>query len=49
MISLILNPIGTGLFANLKDWGGGDFLTPPPNLAISIQMTMKLGKGMDES
>ena len=33
----MINPIWTGLFANLKDW-------PPPNLAISCQMTMKLGK-----
>ena len=38
-----VNPIWTGLFANLKRLGGGAKL-PPPNLAISSQMTMKLGK-----
>ena len=39
-----LNPIWTGLFANLKRLGGDIPLPPhllPPNLAIS---TMKLGK-----
>ena len=29
-----LNPIQTGLFANLKRLGMGGFLAPPPNLAI---------------
>ena len=39
-----INPVWTGLFANLKDWGA--FCPPPPhpNLAISCQMTIKLGK-----
>ena len=41
----IFNPIWTGLFANLKDWGGGILPSlPPPKLAISSQMTMKHGK-----
>ena len=35
-----INPIWTQLFANLKRLGG------PRNLAISSQMTMKLGKGI---
>ena len=35
-------PIWTGLVANLKR--PETFLLPPPNLAISSQMTMKLGK-----
>ena len=38
----ILNPIWTGLFANLKRLGG----QPPPNFAISGQKTMKLAKGI---
>ena len=33
-----INPIWTGLFANLKGLGA------PPNLTISSQMMMKLGK-----
>ena len=41
-----LNPIWTGLFANLKRLGGGSTLAPPPNLAISSQKKMKLGKGI---
>ena len=36
-----LNPIWTGLFANIKRLG---HFAPPPNLAISSQMMMKLGK-----
>ena len=36
----------TGLFANLKRLGGGGHFGPPPNLAISSQKTMKLGKGI---
>ena len=40
-----LNPILTGLFANLKRLGGGGKMAPP-NLAISGQMTMKLGKNI---
>ena len=39
-----INPIWTGLFANLKRLGGGGAKWSPPNLAISGQMTMKLGK-----
>ena len=39
-----INPIWTGLFANLKDLrGGGAGSAPLPNLAISSQMKMKLG------
>ena len=38
------NPIWAGLFANLKRLGG--HFGPPPNLAISSQMTMKLSKGI---
>ena len=39
------NPIWTGHFANLKRLeGGGGQNGLPPNLAISSQMTMKLGK-----
>ena len=38
--SLAFNPIWTGLFANLKRLGGAKW--PPPNSAISSQMTMKL-------
>ena len=40
------NPIWTGLFANLKGLGRGKihFAPPPPNLTISCQKTMKLGK-----
>ena len=37
------NPIWTGRFANLKRLGA---MLPPPNLAISSQKTMKLGKGI---
>ena len=37
------NAIWTGLFANLKRLGG-HFAPPPPNWAISSQMTMKLDK-----
>ena len=37
------NPTWTGLFANLKGRGGGA-KWPPPNLAISSQITMKLGR-----
>ena len=40
---LVLNPTWTGLFANLKRLGGAKW---PPSLAISSQMTMKLGKGI---
>ena len=43
-ISFHFNPIWTGLFANLKRLGGGQNGPFPPNLAISRQMTMKLGK-----
>ena len=40
-----INHIWTGLFATLKRLGGGgEAKCPPPNLAISSQMTMKLGK-----
>ena len=39
-----LNPIWIGLFANLKAWGGGKMPPPLPKLAISSQVTMKLGK-----
>ena len=40
-----VNPIWTGLFANLNRLrGGGGAKWPPPNLAISSQMTMKRGK-----
>ena len=38
------NPIWTGLFANLRKLGRQN--GPPPNLAVSSQMTMKLGKGI---
>ena len=44
LICNLINPIYTGLFANLKRLGGGNI--PPPKLAISIQMTMKLGKNI---
>ena len=37
-----VNPIWTGLFADLKRLGGGA-KWPPPNVAISTQMIMKLG------
>ena len=41
------NPIWTGLFGNLKDWGGmGGILSPLHNLAISSQKMMKHGNGM---
>ena len=43
-IQTFLNPIWTGLFANLKNWGEGGKMAPSPNLAISSQITMKLGK-----
>ena len=39
-IFLPFNPIWTGLFPNQKRRGG----IPPPNLPISRQNTMKLGK-----
>ena len=40
-----LYSIWTGLFANLKKIGGrGGGNELPPNLAISCQMTIKLGK-----
>ena len=39
-----INPIWTGLFANLKRLGGA--FCPPPNFAISSQKRMKLGKGI---
>ena len=39
-----INPIWTGLFANLKRLAGQMAL--PPNLAISSQMMMKLSKDM---
>ena len=39
-----LKPIWTGLFANLERLEG--HFGPPPNLAISSQMTMKLGKNV---
>ena len=38
----MINPTWTELSANLKDWGAK--MLPPPNLAISSQMTMKLGR-----
>ena len=38
------SPTWTGRFANLKRLGGGG--NAPPNLAISSQLTMKLGKDM---
>ena len=41
-IWLCAEEVRTGLFANLKRLGGQNGL--PPNLAISSQMTMKLGK-----
>ena len=40
-----LNPIWTGLFADLKDWDEG-ILVPLHNLEISSQKTMKHGKGI---
>ena len=43
---LELNPIWTGLFANLKRLGGGAFCSPPLNFAISSQKMMKLGKSI---
>ena len=42
-----LTPFWTGFFANLKrvgGGGGGEAKWLPPNLDISSQMTMKLGK-----
>ena len=39
-----LTPFCTGFFANLKRLGGGEAKWLPPNLDISSQMTMKLGK-----
>ena len=39
----LFNNIWTGLFANLKR-PGGRAKCPSPNLAISSQMAMKLGK-----
>ena len=39
-----LKPIWTGIFASLRDWGGGQ--NAPPNLAISSQMMMKVGKNI---
>ena len=43
--SINFNPIWTGPFANLKRLGGrGGKMQPPSSLAISSQMTMKLGK-----
>ena len=42
----LINPIWTGLFANLKRLGGGGHFDPPYNSAISSQKTMKLGKGI---
>ena len=39
-----INPIWTGLFANLIKRLRGGQNGPPPNLAISSHMTMKLGK-----
>ena len=44
-----INPIWTGHFANLKKrWGGGRGVAnwPSPNLAISSQITIKLGKDL---
>ena len=41
--SHLFNPIWTGHFDNLKRPGEGQF-GPPLNLAISSQITMKLGK-----
>ena len=40
------NLIWTGLFANLKRLGGGGQNGLSSNLAISREMTMKLGKGI---
>ena len=46
-VCCLFNPIWTGLFANPKRLGGGEGkMAQPPNLAISSQMTMKLGKGI---
>ena len=45
-ISKHVNPIWTGLFANLKRLGGHFAPLPHPNLVISSQKTMKLGKGI---
>ena len=43
----ILTSIWARLFANLKRLGeGGGKMAPPPNLAISSEMTMKFGKGI---
>ena len=39
---LVLSPIWTGLFAKLKILGAQ--MAPSPNLTISSQMTMNLGK-----
>ena len=41
-----LRPIWNGLFSNLKRLGGGEQSGPPPYLAISRQMTMKLSKNV---
>ena len=45
LVTSYLNPIWIGLFANVKRMGGGAFW-PPPNLTISSQMMMKLGKNI---
>ena len=42
LVDSAINPIWTGLFAKLKRLGK----CPPPNLAISSQMKMKLGTDM---
>ena len=44
----LFNPMWSRLFANLKrlGGGGGEREWPPPNLAISSQMMMKLDKGI---
>ena len=42
-----LNRIWAGIFASLKKTGEGAKMSPsPPNLAISSQMTMKVGKNI---
>ena len=44
-LSIVLTLSGQGFLPTYKHLGGGHF-APPPNLAISSQMTMKLGKGI---
>ena len=42
-VTELLTLFGLGFCQHKKTWGAK---YPPPNLAISSQMTMKLGKGM---